>query len=809
MPRSAIATGLVDYILPVAEMPQQLITYVEHAIGRKRKKETAPFSETASALQKIFILLRAQMGHDFSHYKQKTIGRRIQRRMAVNQIEQVDHYVRYLQQTPMEVRRLFRELLITVTNFFRDPEAFAVLEEQVIPTLLKKPPNHPIRIWVPGCATGEEAYSITILLQEQMAQSGKRFDVQVFATDIAPEAIETARAGVYPDGIAADVSSERLSRFFTQEDNAYHVNKSIRDMVIFAEQNVIADPPFSRIDLISCRNLLIYLGSELQEKAIRLFHYALDPQSYLFLGTSESIGGFTDLFEAVDRKHKLFRSKEATTAFAVPRGFPSPSSKRAPVDAPQGKSEERIGIREVAERSLLEHFTPACVIIDENGQILYVHGRTGQYLETPPGKATLEIQRMAREGLELELTTAIHKARTEAQQVRYPGIAVRTNGAYRTIDLTVRPVTDLPGTEGLLMVTFEDVTPEEAQTGEESDESAKDQSQHITRLKRELRAKEEHLQTTIEELETSTEELKSTNEELQSSNEELQSTNEELETAKEEAQSINEELVTVNAELEQRIEDLTQVNDDMKNLLAGTGIGTIFLDEHLHIQRFTPPVTEIINLIQADIGRPVSHITSNLANYDALAQEAQEVLDTLVPREQEVQTREGSWYLLRIRPYRTRKNVIEGVVLTFVDITDLKQAEQEIQEARDYAESILATIREPLIIMDADLTVVSANRSFYQTFEMKPSETEGTRFFNLGNGVWDIPRLRKLLEEILQEKTVFNDYEVEHDFADIGWRRMLLNAREIRQAEGKERLILLAIDDVTKHHTSSSQEGKR
>jgi two-component system CheB/CheR fusion protein len=367
----------------------------------------------------------------------------------------------------------------------------------------------------------------------------------------------------------------------------------------------------------------------------------------------------------------------------------------------------------------------------------------------------------------------------------------------------------MPGTEGLLMVTFEDVTPEEAQTGEESDESTKDQSQHITRLKRELRAKEEHLQTTIEELETSTEELKSTNEEMQSSNEELQSTNEELETAKEEAQSINEELVTVNAELEQRIEDLTQVNDDMKNLLAGTGIGTIFLDEHLHIQRFTPPVTEIINLIQGDIGRPVSHITSNLANYEALAQEAQEVLDTLVPREQEVQTREGSWYLLRIRPYRTRKNVIEGVVLTFVDITDLKQAEQEIQEARDYAESILATIREPLIIMDADLTVVSANRSFYQTFEMKPSETEGTRFFNLGNGVWDIPRLRKLLEEILQEKTVFNDYEVEHDFADIGWRRMLLNAREIRQAEGKERLILLAIDDVTKHHTSSSQEGKR
>jgi two-component system CheB/CheR fusion protein len=801
MPRSAIATGLVDYVLPPEEMPQQLMTYVQHAFGPGKKKVSVPLPETIDSLQKIFILLRAQMGHDFAYYKQSTIRRRIERRMAVNQIGELDQYVRYLRQSPREVETLFRELLITVTNFFRDAEAFQALEEQVIPHLLEKPADEPIRVWVPGCATGEEAYSIAMLLQERMDAMRKRFKVQIFATDIDREAIETARAGVYPDGIAADVSPERLARFFTQQDSAYHVNETIRDMLIFAEQNVIADPPFSKVDLISCRNLLIYMEPELQKKVLPLFYYSLRPAGFLFLGTSESVGEFTDLFDTVDKKHRIFRRQETGLALRPPIGFLTRPSieEAAAMGLPEAaKREKRISVREVAERSLLQYYTPACAIVNEKGEVLYFHGRTGKYLEPAPGEATLNILRMAREGLRLELTTAVHKVLTQKKPVRCQGLEVKTNGEYQTVHLTVRPVMEPPSMRGLLMVTFEDVAPqEEAEIIEEAGEPIEDKDRRIVQLERELRAKEEYLQTTIEELETSNEELTVTNEELQSSNEELQSTNEELGTAREELQSINEELVTVNAELQEKVNELSRANNDMNNLFAGTGVGTIFLDMQLNIQRFTPAATEVVHLIQTDVGRPVSHVASNLVGYGDLAQHAQRVLDTLVSQEKEVQTTEGNWYLMRILPYRTLRNVIEGVVLTFVNITKRKQAEQETKAARDYAESIVETVREPLVILDADLRVILANRSFYQTFQVEPEETEGQLLYDLGDRQWDIPKLRKLLEEILPQHTVFNDYEVEHDFPDIGRRTMLLNAREVRRAEGEERLILLAIEDTT------------
>jgi two-component system CheB/CheR fusion protein len=800
MPRSAIATSLVDYVLPPEEMPQQLITYVEHAFG-PRKKVSVPLPETTGSLQKIFILLRAQKRHDFSYYKQSTIRRRIERRMAVNQIGELDRYVRYLQENPLEVETLFRELLITVTNFFRNPEAFQALEEQVIPHLLDKPADQPIRVWVPGCATGEEAYSIAMLLQERMDAMRKRFKVQIFATDIDREAIETARAGVYPDGIAADVSPERLARFFTQQDSAYHVNETTRDMVIFAEQNAIADPPFSKVDLISCRNLLIYMEPELQKRVLRVFHYSLRPEGFLFLGPSESVGEFTDLFAPVDKKHKIFQRQETGVAYRLPMGFPPPPSmeEAAAMGLSEAlKREKRISVREVAERSLLQYHTPACAIVNEKGEVLYFHGRTGKYLEPASGEATLNILRMARRGLRMELTTALRKALAQRQPVHCQGLEVKTNGEYQTVNLTVRLVMEPPSMQGLLMVTFEDVAPEEGvEIIEEAAEPIEDKDRRIVQLERELRAKEEYLQTTIEELETSNEELTATNEELQSSNEELQSTNEELGTAKEELQSVNEELVTVNAELEKKIEGLTRANNDMNNLLAGTGVGTVFLDAQLNIQRFTPAATEVIHVIQTDVGRPVRHVVSNLVGYGDLAQDAQQVLDTLVSQEKEVQTQEGDWYLMRILPYRTLRNVIEGVVLTFVNITDRKQAQEEIEAARDYAESIVGTVREPLVILDADLKVISANRSFYQTFQVEPEEVEGQLLYDLGNRQWDIPGLRELLEEILPQQIVFNDYEVEHDFPDIGRRTMLLNAREVRRAEDEERLILLAIEAIT------------
>jgi two-component system CheB/CheR fusion protein len=627
----------------------------------------------------------------------------------------------------------------------------------------------------------------------------KRFDeVQIFATDIDGEAIEKARAGVYPDGIAADVSSERLSRFFSQQDSAYHVNKTIRDMLIFAEQNVIGDPPFSKIDLISCRNLLIYLDSKLQKEVLPLFHYSLRPKGFLFLGTSESVGEFTDLFETVDSKHRIFQRQEPAVArrplldFSTP---PLPKGAAAKGVPGAGEREEKVSVREVVERTLLQHHTPSCALVDEKGDVRYFHGRTGKYLEPAPGEATLNVLRMARKGLKIELTTALRKAKEQGQPIHYRDLKVKTNGDYQLINLTVRSVKEPSSLKGLFLVLFEDVAPgEDVEIVEDAGEPTADKGQRIAQLERELRAKEEYLQTTIEELETSNEELQSTNEELQSANEELQSTNEELETAKEETQSVNEELRTVNVELEQKVEELTHVNDDIKNLLAGTGVGTIFLDEQLRIQRFTPASAEVINLIQADEGRPVEHITSKLVDYDDLTEDAQHVLDTLQPVEREVETKEGDGYMLRIRPYRTQRNVIEGVVLTFVDITELKHAQREMKAARDYAESIVETVREPLVILDADLRVDSANRSFYQTFQTTPEEAEGELLYELGEGQWDIPELRELLEEILPQETVFNDYEVEHDFAGLGQRTMLLNAREVRRAAGKERLILLAIE---------------
>ena len=717
MPRSAIATGLVDYILPPAEMPAQLIAYAAHAFGKRPRliPPSAPKSE--DGLKKVFILLRAQTGHDFSQYKQNTITRRIERRMAVHQIERLDGYVRYLQQTPAEVEALFRDLLIGVTNFFRDPEAFAALEAQVIPQLFaRKPSGGLIRVWVPGCSTGEEAYSISILLQERMETLKQSFKVQVFATDIDLQAIEQARAGVYPASIAADISPERLARFFAQEPDGgdYRIHKGIRDLQVFSEQDVIKDPPFSKLDLISCRNLLIYMGGELQEKLIPLFHYALTPGGFLFLGTSETVGESVDLFATLDRKSRLYQRKENVPGAHHPgmgEGLPPRMGKglqprmgkglqplvrpaltedgagadpRPSVKAP---SERMAPLRELTERALLQQYALAGALITERGDILYLHGRTGQYLEPAAGEANVNILKMAREGLRRPLTTALHKAVARKEAVRHPGLRVKTNGDFTTVNLTVRPVAAGPDAKpALFLVILEEAPgPDQMQPGKAAtvdSGEATDADPRIAALKQELRAKEQYLQTTNEELETSNEELKCSNEEMQSVNEELQSTNEELETSKEELQSVNEELATVNAELQQKVADLSRANSDMNNLMANTGIGTLFVDHHLRILRFTPAITQAINLIQTDVGRPVDHIVSNLAGYDRLAADVEAVLDSLVPKEVEVQTKAGGWFLLRIRPYRTVDNAIEGAVITFVDVTEIKRMQEALQEAK-------------------------------------------------------------------------------------------------------------------------------
>ncbi|MDA3926807.1 MAG: PAS domain-containing protein [Kiritimatiellae bacterium] len=713
MPVNAIATGLVDFELSPEEMPAKIIAYVAHAFGNvyRRVTTTKPLPETA--MKKIFVLLRAQTGHDFSHYKPSTIDRRIARRMAVHQIEAIDGYVKHLQRDSGEVQALFRDLLIGVTSFFRDPEAFQTLEEKGIPKLFaNKHEGAVIRVWSTGCSTGEEAYSLAILLAEAMKARKKSFAIQVFATDIDPQAIAIARAGIYPASIATDITPERLAHFFTLKPGGqtYRIHKGIRDMVVFSEQNVVKDPPFSKLDLISCRNLMIYMGSTLQKKLIPLFHYALNPGGILLLGTSETTGEFNSLFTALDNKQKIYQRKEdfmgtrrATIDYFVPHlsavdaVLPPRATGKQAHSASSGRAfSEKLPLRELTERALLQQVIAAGVLVNGQGDILYLRGRTGMFLEPAPGEAGINnILKMAREGLRNELPIALHKAASIKDTVCHPGLNVKTNGHFTRVNLTVRPITNGAGASPespLYLVILEEAPAGPEVGGQMSEVSAPDTDgfgkltvdARITALKRELRDKEEYLQSANEEMQSSNEELKSSNEELQSVNEEMQSTNEELETSKEELQSVNEELSTVNTELQSKMLDLTRANNDMNNLISGTGIATVFVDMQLRILRFTPTASEIINLIPADAGRPMEHIVPNLVGYDRLVEDAQAVLDTLVPQDVEVQTTAGKWYALHIQPYRTIANVIEGAVMTFVEITEMVQAREALEKANEF-----------------------------------------------------------------------------------------------------------------------------
>jgi two-component system CheB/CheR fusion protein len=647
-------------------------------------------------------------------------------------------YVSFMQQTPVEVEALFRDLLIGVTNFFRDPEAFASLETTVIPALFaNKPVGSAIRVWVCGCSSGEEAYSIAILLQEQMEKLKKSYKLQLFATDIDSRAIDQARGGLYSASIAADVSPERLARFFSLENDgaSYRINKTIRDLLVFSEHDVNKDPTFSKLDLISCRNLLIYLNSDLQKKLMPLFHYSLNPGGTLFLGTSETVGDFVQLFSTLDRQQKLYGRKEDPSAvqkFTQGR-FSRTLTENATIQrqAAQPSGSGKISLKETVERVLLEHYAPTSVLISERGEILYIHGSSGRYLEVAPGEPSMSILKMAREGLKRDLTTALHRAVKYKKPVERHGLRVKTNGDFSSVNLTILPVP--PGGDSITEMTLylvildeakviEQLLPSAAGAGtlvEQPDEKILDNdgfdsltaSALVIRLKQELRANEEYLQSANEELETSNEELKSSNEEMQSVNEELQSTNEELETSKEELQSVNEELATVNTELQTKVFDLSRANNDMNNLLAGTGVGTVFVDFKLRIQRFTPSITQVINLILTDVGRPVGHIVSNLVGYDTLTADIKAVLDNLIPKEVEVLTKDGAWFLLRIRPYRTLDNVIEGAVITFFDISEIKRTREALLKANDLLRLavVVRDAHDAIVLQDMDGRIMAWN----------------------------------------------------------------------------------------------------
>lgn len=806
MPSAAVAAGHVDFTLPPAGIAQELALigrhpHIEGIIVRQADQGI----DAPEALQKIFILLRRASGVDFTYYKQNTVERRISRRMALHKIESIDRYVKYLQETPGEVDALFEDMLINVTGFFRDRELFDVFKQKVFPRIIEnKPPDAPIRVWVPGCSTGEEGYSIAIALLEYLGENDLQSPIQFFATDVSDVAIEKAREGRYPENIAADVSPERLRRFFVGSEDGYQISKTIRDMCVFAKHNVVKDPPFSKIDLLSCRNLLIYLGPELQKRVIPAFHYALKPAGCLILGTSETIGGFSDLFSLFEKKYKLYSKKPTAARLPVDFGTtdlapgPEPVAKRPPPVA-----WSRLDLQREADRIVLSKYEPGGVVINEQMEILQFRGHTGRYLEAAPGEASFSLLKMGREGLLLDLRASIHKARKENAAVRKEGLRIAHNGQLLEVNIEVIPIGPFESEELHFLILFEEVPagppePKEPRVAKsrKKETGATPANREVERLRSELAGTKETLQAIIEEHESSNEELRAANEEIQSSNEELQSTNEELETAKEELQSTNEELTTLNEELENRNLELNQAINDLDNLLNTVNIPIVMLGRDLRIRTFTPLAEKVLKLIPADTGRPISELKLGIQVPD-LEQQVLRVIETLNAQEIEVRAEDGCWYSIRIRPYRTSDDKIDGAVMAVVDITERKRAEEAVRDAEAYAQSIVATVRQPLVVLDGELRVVSANRAFYENFHVKPRDTENQLIFELGNRQWAIPKLRTLLEEIIPENTEFHDFQVEHDFPEIGYKQLLVNARRIDQEGDRAQLILLAIEEVT------------
>jgi two-component system CheB/CheR fusion protein len=773
-------------------MPEKLIQFLKHsAINGAKFGATA--NEAAEPLQRVFAILRTNTGHDFSRYKAATVRRRLQRRMSVNQINDISGYARFLEGNENEVKALQKDMLISVTSFFRDPKAFKALKVQLKGLLKNRTQSSALRVWVAGCATGEEVYSVAIVIAECMDELTKRLPVQLYGTDIDMDALYIARAGKYLANIVADVSPERLKRFFVKGDNTYSVKKEIREMVIFAPQDFIKDPPFSRMDLICCRNLLIYIENDVQNRLFPLFNYALKPGGILFLGTSETIGESKDLFTVLDRKWKIYQRREVVMdadRLKFPAVF-APSSNKPIGEPVRGVAETKIPA--LTEKIFLDNYAPTFAVIDMNYRLVYVRGRTGKYLEIASGQPSLSILEMAREGLRAELASAIYQATSEKKNIIREGVRVKYNDGFQTVNITVAPLTEPGIPPGFLMIIFQEL---ELTTGAIKASPPVKGRKRVNELEAELNLTKENLQAMVEELEATNEELQSANEELQSNNEELQSSNEELDSSREELQSLNEELTTLNAELHDKNELVSKANDDLNNFVNRTDIAIILLDDGLKIRSCTPATSDIFNIRKIDSGRPIDEITSRLV-YDKTVDDAHDVLRTLQPKEVEVQRKDGYWFNMRISPYRTAQNIINGLVVSFLDINEQKKATALLRETSEFAESVINTVREPLISLDQDLRVVTVSRSFYEFFKVKPEETVGQLIYDLGNKQWNIPKLRELLETILPQKTTFDNYEVEHNFATIGRRIMLLNARQIRRVMGKERIILLSIEDIT------------
>jgi two-component system CheB/CheR fusion protein len=806
MPRSAIATGLIDYILPVTELPDALVTYWRNAASVRLQDPGAvlstavPSPDAGEALREIFVLLHTHTKHDFSQYKRTTVLRRIGRRMQVHGVADLPAYVVILRAELDEVQALLRDLLISVTNFFRDPQAWLTLEALLPQIFADKQANDQVRVWVAGCATGEEAYTIAMLLAEYAATVDQPPRIQVFATDIDEHAISAARQGLYRETIATDVSPERLARFFVAEQGGYRIKREIRDMVLFAVHNLLHDPPFSRLDLITCRNLLIYLNRDVQAQVLQLFHVTLQPNGYLLLGTSESFDGVPSLFTVIDKSQRLFRHRTAPdTLPAMLPNKPFAESPKPRVIAGGGGDSGSTQVLADVHQQLLAHYAPPSVLVNQDYEIVRISRGGERFLEFTEGQLSTNVLKLIRPSLRIELRTALFQAFQQDGPAETRRVSLDVQGASRLVSLLVQPVREPDWMRGYAMVIFHEI----ANISSAEPSAVGDAEPLVRQLEEELQRTKDQLRTMIEQYETADEEHKASNEELQAINEELRATTEELETSKEELQSINEELTTINQEMKHKVEALGQANNDLQNLMASTQIGTIFVDRDLQIRRYTASAQALFNLIPSDVNRPLAHITHKL-DYDELAADVARVLSTLAWVEREVQSQEGCWYLVRLLPYRTLEDRIDGVTLTFVDITHLKQVEAErerlleaVQQARAYAEQIVETVRDPLLVLDAELRVQTANQAFYQLFQVTPGKTEHTLLYELGDGQWDQAQLRALLSAALMQHIPVQDFEVTQTFPLLGARTMRLNARQIEHRPDQPGLLLLAIEDIT------------
>jgi two-component system, chemotaxis family, CheB/CheR fusion protein len=798
MPFNVIDAGLAAVVLSPDLMPSYLMSHFQVDLPVVAQVDDFTESITDADLKRVLRQLRHQSGYNFSEYKVSTVRRQIARRMGTHQLHRVNDYLALMEQQVSETEQLVKGLLITVTSFFRDPDAFEALKTDALLPLLKSLSIDDIfRVWVPGCASGEEAVSIAIIIYECLRDlQMTEMEVRIFATDINRDLIQRARLGTY-HAVIEGVSPARLKDHFMQTDDGYTVRAHISRMIVWAEHNLVEHPPFSGLHLISCRNVLIYFQPKLQERVRTLFHFALRSGGILFLGTSEAMPELLDLFTTVNSKQKIYQRTSGASYHWMKLDRPLFSKAQvqleetpmtAKLSQPSGDNHNLRVIKE----SLLTHYSSTCVIVDERYIVRYSYGEIDQYLRlVPGGEAQNNVLSMAREGLESELTIALYEAFDSDKAVTRQGVWLKTNGVERQVNLIVLPIHDTALGSRYRLVIFEPATGDNALEAPTGEKTTSRNGATITRLRGEIQQARQALQSATQALQAKNEELTSSMEEIGSANEEIQTTNEELRTSKEELESMNEELNTLNTQLSNQNSELTHANNALYNFLQSTAIGVIFLDQNLAIREYTQAVTSIFSLRKSDIGRPLAEITSQL-QYESLIGDATTVLDTLVNVERKVASTEERWYKVEIRPYRTMNNIIDGLVLTFIDITIQHQAQEQALKTSQYLRKVIDTVDNSLLELDSSLRVVAANAAFYEQFHVKPDDTIGRLIYDLGNGQWDIPDLRRLLNEIIPRQSFVRDYTVTHEFPQLGKRTMRLTAEQIKDIDG----ILLVITEL-------------